>query len=130
MKPFTPGELEIMRVLWEHGTLKPAEIQSRFPRPIKNAALRSALLILLENGHVKRKKEGKAFYYSSVTPQKGTLSKMIRRMADIFSGGSKAALIAELIESEDLSKEDIQELQRIASKKMSEELSHRKRGLL
>ena len=43
MKPFTSGELEVMQVLWQHGSLKPAEIQARFPRPIQNAALRSVL---------------------------------------------------------------------------------------
>jgi predicted transcriptional regulator len=44
---------------------------------------------------------------------------MARRMADIFCGGSKAALIAQLIETEELSREDIKELQRIARKKAS-----------
>ena len=40
MAHFTAGEMEVMRILWEHGELKPAEIQTHFPRPIKNAALR------------------------------------------------------------------------------------------
>ena len=34
MPRFTQGELEIMRILWKHGELKPAEIQEHFPRPI------------------------------------------------------------------------------------------------
>jgi len=120
MKTFTPGELEIMQVLWENGSLKPVEIQNRFPRPIKNAALRSALLVLVDKGHIKRKKVGKAYFYSAKTPREGTLSRMTRRMADVFCGGSKAALIAQLIETEELSKEDIEELQRIAQRKASE----------
>ena len=52
MARFTEGELEVMQVLWEHGELKPGEIQERFPRGIRNAALRSVLLVLLEKGHV------------------------------------------------------------------------------
>jgi len=35
MARFTAGEMEVMRILWEHGELKPSEIQRRFPRPIK-----------------------------------------------------------------------------------------------
>ena len=50
MARFTEGELEVMQVLWEHGALKPGEIQERFPRGIRNAALRSVLLVLLEKG--------------------------------------------------------------------------------
>ena len=36
MPPFTPGELKVMRLLWEHGEMKPADLQGRFPEPIKN----------------------------------------------------------------------------------------------
>ena len=117
MATLTPYELDIMNVLWEHGPLKPAEIQERFPRMIRNAALRSALLVLLEKGHVTRQKKGRAYYYRAKTPRKGTLRKMAGRMANIFTGGSKAALIAQLIEIEDLSEADIQKLREVAAKK-------------
>ncbi len=55
MPRFTKGELEIMRILWQHGELKPAEIQERFPWKIKNPSLRSYLTILVEKGHVLRR---------------------------------------------------------------------------
>ena len=35
MPQFTRGELEVMRILWKHGELKPAEIHAHFPRKIK-----------------------------------------------------------------------------------------------
>ena len=35
MSRFTKGELEVMRILWKHGELKPAEIQERFPWKIE-----------------------------------------------------------------------------------------------
>jgi len=35
MPRFTQGELEIMRILWERGELKPAEIHAHFPRRSK-----------------------------------------------------------------------------------------------
>jgi BlaI family transcriptional regulator, penicillinase repressor len=37
MVSLTPTELEMMTILWCHGELKPAEIQRKYPRPIKNA---------------------------------------------------------------------------------------------
>ena len=39
MPRFTPGELKVMRLLWEHGEMKPADLQKAgFPEPIKNPA--------------------------------------------------------------------------------------------
>ena len=117
MKPFTTGELEVMQVLWEHGSLKPAEIQERFPRPIRNAALRSVLLVLLEKGHVRRTRVGKAYFYEARTRRQRTLAQTVRRLADVFSGGSAAALIAQMIETSDLKPEEVRELKRIADEK-------------
>ena len=121
MALFTRGELEVMQVLWEHEALKPGEIQEKFPRPIRNAALRSVLLVLLEKGHVTRRKVGKAYYYKARTPRQSTLKKMTRRLAEVFCGGSSAALIAHLIKSEELSEEDIRQLKRIAEMKVGSE---------
>lgn len=114
----TPGEIEVMRVLWEHGgEMSPPEIEARFPRPIKNAALRFQLKILLEKGHVTRRRVGKAYFYKAVTPRQRTFKSMARRMADIFFGGSAAGLIAELIKTEKLSDDEIRELENIAKGK-------------
>jgi BlaI family penicillinase repressor len=67
MPRFTTRELKVMKLLWEHGELKPGELQDRFPEPIKNPALRSYLTTLLEKGHVVRRRVGKAYYYKPVT---------------------------------------------------------------
>ena len=115
MKPLTSGELEVMKILWEHGSLKPTEIQERFPRLIKNAALRAALLVLLEKGHVTRKMIGTAYYYKTKTPRQGTFKKMVRHLTNVFCEGSPTTLITQLIQIEKLSDEDIRELQRITT---------------
>lgn len=118
MSQFTPGEIEVMQVLWEHGELKPPEIQQRFPRPINDMTLRSFLRVLMEKGHVERRKKGRAYYYRPITPRRSALHKMTRRMAEVFTGGSRFALIAEMIETEDLSEEHIQELRKIADRRI------------
>ena len=81
-------------------------------------ALRSALKVLLEKGHVTRCKAGKAYYYQAKTAPTRALKKMARRMADVFTQGSSFALIAQLIKSENLSETHILELQRIAAAKV------------
>ena len=114
MSSLTGGELEVMRVLWACGEMKPSEIQAKYCRPIKNAALRFQLKVLLEKGHVSRSKVGKAYYYKAVTAQQGTLEKMARRMADVFCQGSTVGLIAELIKAEKLDEGEVRQLRALA----------------
>ena len=111
---FTAGEMEVMRILWEHGSLTPAEIQGLFPRPIKNAALRSYLTILVEKGHLTRRAKGKAFYYRAKTRRESTFRSMLGDLVDTFCGGSTEALLCELLAKEKLSREELLELQRLA----------------
>ncbi len=128
MADLNRNELETMRVLWEKGTLKPAEIQEHFSWSIDNGTLRSVLKVLTEKGHVTRRKEGKAYYYRAKASRRGVLSKTAQRMAHVFSDGSPAELIAQLIKSEKLSSEEIKELRRVATEKASETASRAKGG--
>ena len=120
MVKFTDGELEVMRVLWEHGEMKPAEIQEIFPRSIKNAALRSYLTILVEKGHVTRRAKGKAFYYRAKTPQESTFRSMLGDLVDTFCGGSSEALLCHLLAEEKLSEKELLELRRMAQEEREE----------
>jgi len=81
---------------------------------------------LLEKGHVTRQLKGKAYYYKAKTLKQSSFKKMARQMANVFCGGSSAALIAQLIRAEELSPEDIRELQEIANQKIEESQSQTK----
>jgi BlaI family transcriptional regulator, penicillinase repressor len=114
MTRFTKGELEVMRILWEHGELKPAEIHAHFPRAIKNASLRSYLAILLEKGHLVRRRVGKAYYYRARTRRESTFRSMLRDLARVCCDGSVQNLLCTLIRTEKLSGDDLLELKRLS----------------
>jgi BlaI family penicillinase repressor len=114
MPRFTPGELKVMRLIWEHGELKPSELQERFPEPIKNPALRSYLTILVEKGHLTRRRVGKAYYYKAATRPRSAFRTMLGELVDAYCGGSVSALVMNLIKSEKLSEADLLELKRLA----------------
>jgi predicted transcriptional regulator len=84
MPRFTPGELQVMRLLWEHGEMKPSEIHRLYPEPIKNPALRSYLTILCEKRHIRRRKAGKAYYYEAVTRRQSALRETLRELVDNY----------------------------------------------
>ena len=119
MPHFTKGELEVMRILWEHGELKPAEIQKRFPWELKNPSLRSYLTILLDKGHVSRRRIGKAFFYKAKTRRDSAFRSMVRDVTRVCCDGSVEVLLCQLIRSEKLSEEDLLELKRISEEKHS-----------
>jgi BlaI family penicillinase repressor len=119
MASLNPNDLEILKILWDEGPLKPAEIQRRLSRPVKNSALRWQLATLMNSGYVSRSKKGKAYYYRAKTPRQRVLRNLVRRLADVFSGGSAVALVGQLIEShKQWSEEDRRELRRIAAQTM------------
>jgi len=108
------NELETLRILWERGPLKPPEIEAEFASPIDNGTLRSVLRVLMEKKLVVRRKRGRAFHYRAKVTRQGSLSRMARLMARTFSGGSTSELIAQLIETEKLSPQEIEKIKRIA----------------
>ena len=114
MARFTAGELRVMRLLWEHGEMKPAELQALHPEPIKNPALRSYLMILVNKGHVGRRKVGKAYLYRARTPQRRAFSSMLGDLVETFCAGSVEELVMALVRKEKLSEDDLLELKRLA----------------
>jgi BlaI family penicillinase repressor len=114
-KNLTAGEREVMRVLWQHGEMKPGEIQSEFPRPIKNPALRSYLTILCEKGHVTRRKVGKAYVYKAKTKQAKAWQSQLGDLVETYFNGSVSSMVLNLVKSEKLSAEDIEALQAFAT---------------
>ena len=119
MSRFTQGELEVMRILWAHGELKPADIHKHFPRKIKNPSLRSYLVILLEKGHVVRRRVGKAYFYRAKTRRESTFRSMIRDLTRVCCDGSVETLLCHLIRSEKLSEADLLELKRLSEENAS-----------
>ena len=121
-----PCELEILKVLWKDGPLKPADIQDRLSEPVKNSALRAQLTSLVERGQLKRRRRGKAFYYTAATPKESAFEALSRRIADVFFEGSSIALVGQLIESaDDWTEEDLAVLRRIAKRKAASNNSRR-----
>jgi BlaI family transcriptional regulator, penicillinase repressor len=127
MAKFTAGELKVMQLLWEHGEMKPAEIQDLYPEPIKNAAMRSYLTILVEKGHITRRQVGKAYFYKAKTLQHRVFHSMLKELVDTFCGGSKKQLLLSLVKSEKLSEEQLQELKEIAEQAPAKETKESKR---
>jgi len=109
------NELEALRILWECGELKPAEIQARFGWPIENATLRSVLANLVAKRGVTRRLQGKAFYYAAAIPKATLLATTLQTLARVFAGGSRQELVVQLMETSDLKPADLKLIRQTAA---------------
>ena len=107
MNSLNQNELEALRILWEKGDSKPAEIQARFTWPMENATLRSVLANLVAKKLVTRRLQGKAFYYAASVPKATMLQTMTQMLARIFAGGSRQELVMQLLETSDIKAADL-----------------------
>ena len=112
---FSPTQLHILQILWDADhPLKPGEIEERFEWPIENATLRSVLSVLMERGEIERERKGKAYVYRPKREKHSALSDFFAGMAQVFSGGSRAGLIAQLLQDDSLTPDEIRELEALA----------------
>ena len=109
------NELETLRILWEQGELKPAEIQSHFSWTIENATLRSVLVNLVEKEQAARRLQGKAFFYAAKVPKGTLLQTITQTLARVFAGGSHQELVAQLMETSDIKTSDLKLIRQTAA---------------
>jgi len=115
MTSLNQNELETLRILWERGELKPAEIQSHFSWPIENATLRSVLVNLVEKRQATRRLQGKAYFYVARIPKTTLLQSMMQTLARVFAGGSHQELVVQLLETADIKEHDLKLIRQTAA---------------
>jgi len=115
MTSLNQNELETLRILWEQGELKPAEIQSHFSWPIENATLRSVLVNLVEKGQAARRLQGKAYFYAARVPKATLLQTMTKTLARVFAGGSHEELVMQLMNTADIKEQDLKLIRQTAA---------------
>jgi BlaI family transcriptional regulator, penicillinase repressor len=115
MTAMNQNELEALRILWERGELKPAEIQALFSWSIENATLRSVLVNLVRKRHVSRRLQGKAFFYAARVHKATLLQTAMQTLARVFAGGSHRELVAQLMETADIRPADLKLIRQTAA---------------
>ena len=108
----TEMELEILQQLWKDGPLAGRAIRDAIcpPRDVTYQSVMTVLGIMEDKGYVKRKKEGGQYVYRARITEKATSKRMMRDLIDRLFNGSAAAAMLNLLETSDLTDEEIAEL--------------------
>lgn len=109
----TKLEMEIMQAVWDLGTASVREIQEQLPERKRPAytTVQTIIYRLEEKGAVRRiKKIGNAHIFEAVVTRKAAHKRLIDDLLHVF-GGSPRLLMAQLVETGQLTLADLRELE-------------------
>jgi predicted transcriptional regulator len=115
LKPLTRAEMDVMNVLWDatHAlTVNEIVDGYREPRPAYTTVA-TFLKILEAKGyveHYKKAETGRTFYYSPMLSREKYITHILKDVKDTLFGSSAKNLCSFLIQNEELSDEDLQEI--------------------
>ena len=114
----TKFELQIMDALWSRGSLSVREIQEAFPeadRPAYTTVQTMAYRLESKKAIRRVKKIGNAHIFEAVVTRRAAQRRLIDELLD-FVGGSSQPVVAHLIESGNLTLEDVKEAEQTLKK--------------
>jgi predicted transcriptional regulator len=111
----TPAQMEIMEVVWARGEVGVAEVWSALAerRPVARNTVQTTLARLHASGWLRAREEGNAHLYAAARPRQSVVSRMVERLADTAFGGSLSGLVAAIVDSPRLSREEAERIRRL-----------------
>lgn len=91
----TPGEFELMEILWPLGEASVKEVWVRM-NPGRGLAYTTVMTVLekmYRKGILAQRKQGKAYLYSVILSREQALDGVVEHIRDAYFGGSGAELI-------------------------------------
>jgi predicted transcriptional regulator len=110
----TPGELEVLDVLWRQSPLSVREVMEILNRrrPRAYTSVMSLLGVMTEKGLLTRKAVGRAHIYAPKAGRQKTMRRMIGDLLGRAFDGSANLLVAHLLEEANPTSEELAEIRR------------------
>ena len=105
----SPGEMEILQLLWRHGAATIAEAHAALGRPIGYTTMQTRLNRLVEKNVLSRTSDRPARYAAAVAPE-AVSARHLDLLLERVSGGNIVPLVAHLVRDRALSPTEIAEL--------------------
>ena len=109
----TPGELEVLQILWEHGPQTVREVFQHISGKKAYTTVMSLLNVMDEKKLVTRKPDGRAFRYTAKLQPEKTEGKILGSVLKQVFDGSSSALVARLLEQSKPTAEELDEIREL-----------------
>jgi len=116
-KTFTDKELEIMKVIWKLGEASARQIQENLPGERHYNSVMTIIRVLEKKNHLTHREDGRSHIYrAAVNPEKAR-TRVLKHLVKHVFGGSAASLVLNLVETGDLTFEELDAIRKKATKK-------------
>ena len=111
----TDAELEILRVLWQHGATTVRQVHEALAgtRDTGYTTTLKLMQIMAEKGLVTRDESARTHVYKARVPQEQTQRQLVTDLVDRAFGGSAAELVLRALSSHKASAEELLEIRRL-----------------
>ncbi len=119
-KRLTPLEALIMDAVWRLSEATVRQVKAHLD-PVKPMAYNTVLTmmrILRDKGFLETERNGRSDVYRPVVTREQAAGWSLHELLDRFFAGSATALVSQLLESEDLSAQDVKEIRREVNKRL------------
>ena len=119
----TDLETDIMNIVWQKGNVTVRDVYEtlRETRPLAYTTVLTVLGTLTEKGVVHREMKDRTYVYRPKMSHKEAVNRNLQYLAGKFFEGSARSLAAHMIESEELSHQELEALRRMIEEKLKEE---------
>lgn len=115
----TPSELEILKLLWEHGPLTVREVLELEAPDQKSRAYTSVMSlmnVMADKGLLRREPEGRAFRYQPAVSRDNTQSQLATDLWSRVYEGATSTLVAHLLEQSQPSEHELDAIRQLLNR--------------
>ncbi len=116
----THRELDIMAVLWRHGSGTVNEVGDGLEDDLAYSTVLTMLRTLEGKGHVRHEAEGKAFRYYPITQPEDAGGGALDRVLDKIYQGSRELLVTRLLADEEVSSGELRRIRELLDERLEE----------
>jgi predicted transcriptional regulator len=118
LDPLGETEMEILNHVWSLGEASVSDVQEKIKeyREIAYTTVMTIMKNLADKNFLKYRKEGRSYIYSAAIQPKDVRFKLIDRLIDKVFQGSPKDLVQTLVQSENLTEEERQEIKKMINK--------------
>jgi len=105
--PLGARERQIMDILFSMNEASVSEVRERLPDPPSYSAVRTMIRLLESKGLLKHRQQGTKYIYRPTVSKQIASSRALNHLVKTFFGNSPGDAVAALLESEQLSHDDL-----------------------
>lgn len=108
----TDAELEILQVLWKHGTATVRFVNDTLnaTRKVGYTSTLKVMQIMHEKGFLDREEQGRSHLYRALIKEQAAQKLLLDRMVDTAFGGSAMKLVMQALGGEKTSREELAQI--------------------